>query len=74
MGCLFNITIWDNSQSINNLDFSEVKFWVQVHNLIMDIMNKKNARKLGVKLGKIIKEDFPFVENRMVRSFLRIRE
>ena len=39
----------------------------------MDVMKEENAGKLRAKLGKIIKIDLPFVEGKVVRSFLRIR-
>ena len=58
-----------NSKSISDLFFIKAEFWVQVHNIPKDIMNDENARKLG----KIIKVNLSFVENKIVRTFLKIR-
>ena len=45
MACLFNIVIWDNTKNINELTFSHVELWVQIHNMSM-AMTIENARKL----------------------------
>ena len=71
MGCLFNIVAWDNFKNLNELSFTKAKFQVQVHNMPMDVMNDENARKLGAKLGKVIKIDLPFVEKECDEIFLQ---
>ena len=36
-------------------------------------MDVKNARKLGVKLGKVIKFDIPIMDNMLVKPFMHLR-
>ena len=39
------------------VDFSEVDFWVQVHNLLVELMTVKNTEVIDGKLGRLIGVD-----------------
>ncbi|OMP07076.1 hypothetical protein COLO4_07649 [Corchorus olitorius] len=59
MGFCMNSKKWDKRDTVEEVDFSEVAFWIQVHNLPMDMLTTKNAAIIGKVLGSIIKVDKP---------------
>ncbi|OMO59554.1 reverse transcriptase [Corchorus capsularis] len=48
MGCYLNIKKWEIGQAMSDLDFSRVDFWLQVHNLPLEMLTCQNAEKIGV--------------------------
>ena len=73
MGCCFIVKKWLRGDLVKKVDFSEVKFWVQVHNLPMELMTQSNAEVIGRKLGRLIKIDDQRIVEGVGRIFLRIR-
>lgn len=45
---------WDSSMSLIELDFSEGVYWIQVHDLPLDLMTSQNAEIIGNQLGKFL--------------------
>ncbi|KAG8496310.1 hypothetical protein CXB51_009083 [Gossypium anomalum] len=58
---------------VSELDISGIQFWIQIHNLPMDLMTTKNAKIIGEKLGTVVQIDDLISRNGIGRSFLRIR-
>jgi hypothetical protein len=64
---------WSEEDAIEDLDFTKAAFWVQVHNLPLELMTDENARNIGASLGELLEVD-TFVNLQPVRKgFLRFR-
>lgn len=50
-GHLLNLQQWDPSLSLNEVDFSVCKVWVQIHNSPPNRLNTKNLQRIGKLLG-----------------------
>ena len=73
MRCCFIVKKWSMRGLVEEVDFSEVEFWVQIYNLPMDLMTQRNAEVIGRKLGRLVKVDDQKIVEGVGRSFLRIR-
>ncbi|OMP01048.1 hypothetical protein COLO4_12194 [Corchorus olitorius] len=73
MGHCLCLKRWDSALAVNEIRFEEVAFWVQVHNLPLEVMTTNNAHKIGAKLGKIIEVENPDWVKGFGRGFLRLR-
>ena len=51
MGCCLTVKKWPMRDSVEEIDFFEVEFWAQIHNLPMDLMTVRNVVVIGGKLG-----------------------
>ncbi|OMO93814.1 hypothetical protein COLO4_16655 [Corchorus olitorius] len=58
---------------IEEMDFGSVHFWIQVHNLPIEMITKKNAAIIGANLGRILLIEKPIAVGGLGRSFLRIQ-
>ncbi|KAH1115075.1 hypothetical protein J1N35_008453 [Gossypium stocksii] len=57
MGCPIQFQRWDGGDSISEMDFSSIQYWIQVHNLPMEWLSRKNVEIIGVRLGKVVEID-----------------
>ena len=73
LGNLFNIKIWDDKLSIQEIDFNHVGFLVQFHNLPLEFMEEGNLREIGTRLGYAIATDIPIHNDCIMRSFPKVR-
>ncbi|OMO90726.1 hypothetical protein COLO4_18925 [Corchorus olitorius] len=73
MGQLVNLKQWEPSEALEDIDFSKVAFWIQVHGLNRDLLTKKNAERIGASLGKVVEVENPVGDGGLVRGFLRCR-
>ncbi|KAJ1433128.1 hypothetical protein SESBI_06350 [Sesbania bispinosa] len=73
MGCLLSLQCWIPEASVHEVNFDFVGFWVQFHGLPLEFMTTSNAVKVAKLLGDIVAIESPFVENHLLRSFLRVR-
>ena len=73
MGCYINLKQWAVDQVIQDICFSKVNFWIQIHHLPLVLMIEKNDRKIRSVLGELIKVEDILGNNGIRRSFLRIR-
>lgn len=44
---------WKQGETINEVEISHAQFWIQIHGLPMECLDKGNAYQLGSKLGKV---------------------
>ena len=72
VNCL-NLKKWDVKETIQEISFSKVSFWIQVHKLPLEMLTRSNAEKIGKILGDLEKIDDPTWLNGVGRSFLRMR-
>ena len=53
--------------------FNMVSFWVQLHGIPLEALTRKNAEKIGGRLGFVEDVEDPFVDGQIFRSFLKVR-
>ncbi|GLT35681.1 hypothetical protein SLA2020_101120 [Shorea laevis] len=62
---------WPRSQRFDEIDFSRMEFWVQVHGLPKDAMTVENAKRIGSLFPRLISWDESTLGGQ--ESFLRLR-
>lgn len=73
MGKLISMQRWTHHAVMKEIDFSKVGFWVQVHGLPVEYMKVQNAEKILNQMGKLEEIENMFVEEQLVRYFVRAR-
>ncbi|KAJ1387655.1 Zinc knuckle CX2CX4HX4C [Sesbania bispinosa] len=73
MGHLLSLQHWIPKASVFEVNYDWAEFWVQLHNLPLEFMSDTNAVKVAKLLGDIIMIENPFVDNVLLRLFLRIK-
>ncbi|OMO71257.1 reverse transcriptase [Corchorus capsularis] len=64
---------WQPGCNVAEMDFQTVSFWIQVHNLPIEMLTRSNANIIGSRMGRVIKIEDPVTSGGLGRSFLRIR-
>ncbi|XWS44553.1 hypothetical protein CRYUN_Cryun15aG0056100 [Craigia yunnanensis] len=59
--------------STEEIEFKEIPFWIQVHNLPIDLLTIRNAEVMGRKTGNLVKVDEKWIIKSLGRGFLKIR-
>ena len=62
----------DEDNSIESMSFNSLPFWVQLHNVPLNMMSKENAEGIGSTIGKVEEVDVP-VSGQGYGRFLRVR-
>lgn len=72
-GALMILKVWDSDLAANQIDFSTMAFYIQIHGLPPKWMQPCNAEKIGSQLGMVYKES---VNKRLVVAgkYLRVRK
>ncbi|KAE8731494.1 Kinesin KP1 [Hibiscus syriacus] len=73
MGYCICLHRWQPGLNLEELDFSQVAYWVQVHGLSLDQMSPKNAKKVGDQIGRVLEIEDPISSHGIRRGFFRIR-
>ncbi|XP_039026959.1 kinesin-like protein KIN-14F [Hibiscus syriacus] len=73
MGYCICLHRWQPGLTLEELDFSQVAYWVQVHGLSLDQMSPKNAKKVGDQIGRVLEIEDPISSHGIRRGFFRIR-
>ncbi|XWS16681.1 hypothetical protein CRYUN_Cryun34aG0111700 [Craigia yunnanensis] len=73
IGYCFTMKRWPKEVSIEEIEFIEMSFWIQVHNLPTNLLTVNNAEIIGRRIGKLIKIDEQWIKESLVRGFLMIR-
>lgn len=71
-GYLVILQTWTTGFSLEELEFRYSPFWVQVHNLPLNRMNKDNATCFGNYIGSFLTVDRRLAEHK-VSGFLRLK-
>ena len=58
---------------VTDVQFEEICFWVQVHNVPIDLLTKANAKIKGRKLGRVVMVEDPNGKIGFGRGFLWMR-
>ncbi|RYR42913.1 hypothetical protein Ahy_A08g039346 [Arachis hypogaea] len=72
-GNLVNLRLWMEGESVFEVDHDFMEFWIQVHGIPLDHMNKETGILIGGMLGVLAEAEDPKVNGILRRSFLRIR-
>jgi hypothetical protein len=48
---------WEAGMTLNELDFSKGDYWVQVHDLPLELMNQQNAQIIGDQMGQLLESE-----------------
>lgn len=73
MGYCICLHRWQPGFTLDEIDFSQVAYWVQVHGLSLDQMSPTNAKKVGDQIGKVMEIEDPISSHGIRRGFFRIR-
>jgi hypothetical protein len=71
-GFLLFLKRWFEEDAIEDLDFTKVAFWVQVHNPL-ELMTVENARNIGESLWELLEVDNLDILKPTRKGFLRFR-
>lgn len=63
---------WSLSDSIKDIDFSPRAFWVQVHDLPLEMMTPENSLSIGSSLGKLLAVENAENHKPTHKSYLRV--
>ena len=64
---------WQNNLAIEDMDFSSIQLWIQVHDLPIEYMSKENAEKIGALVGEVLDVDFIGDGKICMSKFLRVK-
>ncbi|KAB2095524.1 hypothetical protein ERO13_A01G045600v2 [Gossypium hirsutum] len=73
MRCPIQFQRWDGGDSTSEMEFSSIQYWIQVHNLLIKWLSRKNVEIIGARLRKVVEIDDDLVQNGTGRSFLRLK-
>ncbi|RYR07117.1 hypothetical protein Ahy_B05g074435 [Arachis hypogaea] len=72
-GQLLNLKVWTQNMAIEEVEHNFIEFWVQIHGLPLEFINKETAKKIGDMMGNVKKVEDPMKDNILVKNFLRVR-
>ncbi|RYR30521.1 uncharacterized protein [Arachis hypogaea] len=70
---LVNLRLWMEGESVFEVDHDFMEFWIQVHGIPLDHMNKETGILIGGMLGVLAEAEDLKVNGVLRRSFSRIR-
>ncbi|RYR44283.1 hypothetical protein Ahy_A08g040637 [Arachis hypogaea] len=73
-GNMINLRLWKEGESVFEVDHDFMKFWIQVHGIPLEFMEKETARLIGEMLGVLVEAEEPKTDGVLKKPYLRIRE
>ncbi|OMO75565.1 Endonuclease/exonuclease/phosphatase [Corchorus olitorius] len=73
MGNCLSLKKWDVDKVISEIHFENVQYWVQIHDLPLEMQTEENVQRIGSRLGTVIRSDEVEWGGIIWRSFLRAR-
>ncbi|RYQ79890.1 hypothetical protein Ahy_Scaffold1g106660 isoform C [Arachis hypogaea] len=70
---MVNLRLWREGESVFEVDHDFMEFWIQVHGIPHDLMEKETGIVIGEMLGVLAEVEDPKVDGVLRRSYLRIR-
>jgi hypothetical protein len=64
---------WSAKEAIEDLDFTKAAYWVQVHNLPLELITVANAENIGASLGVLLEVDNANCSKPARKGFLRFK-
>ncbi|KAJ1399804.1 hypothetical protein SESBI_30028 [Sesbania bispinosa] len=68
MGHLLSLQNWIPEASVFEVNYDIVGFWIQLHNLPLEMMSTKNATKIATNIGEVLLVENPNVQGRLMRA------
>ena len=59
--------------SVEDMDFSSIHLWVQIHDLPNEYMSKENAKEISALVGEVLEVDFTSSGGVRKSKFLRLK-
>ena len=73
MGHCMVLKEWGQGVVVKEVHFSKILFWVQIHNVLLDLLTKANAEVIGRKLRRVVLVEDPSGESSFGRGVLKMR-
>ncbi|XVE53616.1 hypothetical protein DITRI_Ditri03aG0017000 [Diplodiscus trichospermus] len=73
MGHYFNLKRWKTRIEIDELDLEVGHFWIQIHNLPLEMLTEANGEIIGKCLGEVIRVENSIEKRGLCKGYLRIR-
>ena len=54
---------------VEEVDFTEISFWIQIHNLPIDLMTVRNTERIGARLERVIMIDDQWIHKVLEEDF-----
>ncbi|XP_050278122.1 uncharacterized protein LOC126719632 [Quercus robur] len=64
---------WNQNMAVEDLEFSSLPIWIQVHNLPIEYMSKENDEEIGAMVGKVLEVDFTGNGGVCMSKFIRVK-
>ena len=64
---------WHQNMSVEDMDFSSIPLWVQVHGLPIEYMSKENAEEIRALVAEVLEVDFTGSGGVCMSKFLRVK-
>ena len=52
------LKMWNQNMAVEDIDFSSLPLWIQVHDLPIELLSKENAEEIGAMVGEVLEVDF----------------
>ncbi|RYR71937.1 hypothetical protein Ahy_A02g006147 [Arachis hypogaea] len=72
-GNMVNLRLWREGESVFEVDHDFMEFWIQVHGIPHDLMEKETGIVIGEMLGVLAEAEDPKVDGVLRRPYMRIR-
>ncbi|XP_072058121.1 uncharacterized protein [Arachis hypogaea] len=72
-GNMVNLRLWREGESVFEVDHDFMEFWIQVHGIPHDFMDKETGILIGKMLGVLTEAEDPRSDGVLRRPYLRIR-
>ncbi|RYR27576.1 hypothetical protein Ahy_B01g051592 [Arachis hypogaea] len=70
---MVNLRLWREGESVFEVDHDFIEFWIQVHGIPHDYMDKETEILIGKMLGVLTEAEDPKVDGVLRRPYMRIR-
>ncbi|RYR35234.1 uncharacterized protein At4g02000-like [Arachis hypogaea] len=70
---MINLKLWREGESVFEVDHDFMEFWIQVHGIPLEFMEKETASLIGEMLGVLVEAEEPKTDGVLKRPYLRIR-
>lgn len=70
---MINLQEWKQDVVMDEVDFSRMPFWIQLHGLPLGAMSEENAIKIASQIGETTEVEEWRVEGCALRGFIRVR-
>ncbi|OMO79250.1 Zinc finger, CCHC-type [Corchorus olitorius] len=73
MGFCLILKRWEVEKSISEISFDKVQYWVQIHDLPLEMQTLANLKKIGDSIGRVIMLEKPDWSQGTGRCYMRTR-